>query len=165
MTSRFTKIESHFDYVPEEHRLYHGRNVVTENLKFRPTQLYKQFEMSFLVNPIMVCLEKPCNLTKTKYNYIIKNIDPRDKYMLNMCFQHIHPKMKCMGNDMYINGRESDIPEFVEEDKQGEPPGLKYMIGIQISGYKTGSNQFVSVIWRLIQAQLLIKIEKTVVPQ
>ena len=165
MMSRFKQLETHYDYVPEEDRLYNGRNVVTEKPKFLPTTLFKQYEMCILENPIMVYLENACHLAKTKYNYIIKSIDPRDKYMLNMCFQHIHPKLKCMGNDMYINGRESDIPEFVAEDKPGDPLGPKYMIGIQINGYKTGTNKFVSVVWRLIQVQLLVKTEKTVVPQ
>ena len=169
MSTHFQSTQTMFEYDANEDRLYNGRLVVTEKLKLSPKQLYKQFEMTFLENPILVYLSNPCNLIKTKFNYVMQYIDQRDKNMLNTLFQHINPKLKCNGNSMYINGRVHDLPEFIDVSEENtkivanDNIDAKYMVGIQITGYKTGPNGFVSVVWRLITAQPRIKRERTVV--
>jgi len=94
------------------------------------------------------------NLIKTKFNFLIKELDDGDIKLLNELLVRLHPKLKINGKDVYMNGRnikfmnENNEPTIFQSNK-------RWTIEIAIQGYKTSSSGQVSPIWKINEATII----------
>ena len=106
--------------------------------------------MYYLVKPIIYKFENSCNLALSRYNMKISDIAKYDQQQLNQILNKVKSNLYAIEDQAFINSKRCQYVNNKGEDIwPTDLPTKRWMIEVEIQGYKINSKEEYSPIWRL----------------
>ena len=106
--------------------------------------------MYYLVKPIFYKFENSCNLALSRYNMKISDIAKYDQQQLNQILNKVKSNLYAIEDQAFINSKRCQYVNNKGEDIwPTDLPTKRWMIEVEIQGYKINSKEEYSPIWRL----------------
>ena len=132
------------------------RKVTEDNgeYQFRTMETFQNYSIYYLIVPQNYEFSSSSTLMVSKYTLKLCDISKYDQECLNKIVANVHPKIPFIPEQAYINSKHC---VFFNSKGEGIYPttlaGKRWMIRVQISGYKIDDKGNHSLVWKILIAK------------